>query len=98
MVSGISTICYNTDGCAEYYIFAILLYVFSILLQTLKIIVDHEISVPGHGREVVYNLNATEKRFIFNMMITVQLPDCEQFDTQMAVHTSAQNSDVSLAQ
>ena len=49
-------------------------------------------------QEVVYDLNATEKRFIFQLMATVQLPFIEQFYTQMAVHTSTQNTYASLAQ
>ena len=32
------------------------------------------------------------------MMATVQLPVSKQFDTQMTVHISTQNNDVSLAQ
>ena len=68
------------------------------LSQSYKIIIDHGISAPGHGREVVYGMNSTDKNFIFNIMATFQLPGSKRFDTQLAVHTAIQNTDVSLAQ
>ena len=37
-------------------------------------IIDRGISVPGHLIEVVDGLNATEKGFIFHLMVPVQLP------------------------
>ena len=54
--------------------------------------------VPGHRRDVVDFLNATDKGFIFQLMDTVQLLGSKRFDTQMAVHTATKNTDVSLAQ
>ena len=55
------------------------------------------LSAPGNGREVVDGLNPTRKSFVFNLVNTVQLPGSERFE-KMAVHTEAQNTDVSLAQ
>ena len=70
----------------------------SILSQSYNIIIDRGIGAPGHGREVIYGLKATEKRFIFHLMATVQLPGSKRFDTQMVVHTVTKNTDVSLEQ
>ena len=36
--------------------------------------------------------------FVLHMMTNVQLPGSKWFDTQMAVHTETQNTDVVLAQ
>ena len=58
----------------------------------------HGIIAPGHDREVVYGINYTYKRLIFNLMGTAQIPDSQRFDTKMKIHTSTHNSDVSLAQ
>ena len=60
--SGHSNIWDNTEGCAENYRCSTALYLLSILSQSFNIIIDHGISVPGHKREVVDNLNATYKR------------------------------------
>ena len=61
-------------------------------------IIYRVISEPGHGIEVVNGMNATDKRFIFKLMATVQLTDSERFDKQMAIHKPTHNADVSLAQ
>ena len=61
-------------------------------------IINRGISVPGHGREVVDGLNATEKRFILKLIFTVQLNGSQRFDKKMAMHTSKHNNDVSLSQ
>ena len=40
------------------------------VVTRLYVIIDHGISAPGHGIEVVDCLNATEKRFLFQLMCT----------------------------
>ena len=54
------------------------------------------ITAPGHGREVVDSCDATEKRFIFNLMATVQLPGSQRVDIKMEMHTSTLTDDISL--
>ena len=49
-MSSLSTIWGNTDGSVEKYIFAIALYVMSVLSQPQSIIFDRGISAPGHGK------------------------------------------------
>ena len=85
-------------GCDDYYKCATDLILLSILSQSYNIIIYRVISAPGHGIEVVDVLNSTDKRFIFRMMDTVQIPGSKRFDTQMSVHIATQNTDVSLAQ
>ena len=59
------------------------LHLLSIMSQAFNIIIGLGISTPVHDREVVDGLNATEKRFVFQFMATVQLPDGQQFDTKI---------------
>ena len=66
--------------------------------QAFNIIIDCKISAPGHVGEVVDDINATYKRFIFNLLYTVQLPDSQSFYRQLEMHTSTKNGDVSLTQ
>ena len=66
--------------------------------QAFNIIIDLGTSAPGHVIEVVDGINVTYKRFIFNLMDTIKLPDSQIFDTQLAMHTSTHNADISLSQ
>ena len=49
--------------------------------------IDHGISAPQHGRNVVDGLNDKEKNFIFYFMATVQLNAIQRFDTKTIIHT-----------
>ena len=66
--------------------------------QTYSIIIDRSISAPGHGKEVVDELNAVDKRYIGKLMSKVQLHGSVIFDSQIKMHTGTENKDVSLAQ
>ena len=91
-----STICENTDGCAEKYRRASALYLMSVMSQTYSIIIDRGISAPGNGKEVVDGLNAVDKRYKYKLMSKVQLPGSVRFDSHIKRHTSTENKDVSL--
>ena len=95
--TSLSTIWENTDGCAEQYRCASALYLMSVMSQTYSIIIYRSISAPGHGKEVVYGLNAVDKRYIYQLMSKVQLPGSVIFDSQIKMHTGTKNKDVSLA-
>ena len=55
------------------------------------------INGPWNGKEVIYGRNAVDKRYIYQLMSTVQLPESNIFDSQMQIHTGNQTHDVSLA-
>ena len=93
----LSTILENTDGCAEHYICATALCLMSMLSQTFSVIIDHSISAPEHGRKVVDGLNATEKRFLFQLISGVQLPGEKGYDTYTVMHTGTSTYNVILA-
>ena len=65
--------------------------------QCCSVIIDRGISAPGHGKEVVYGLNAVDNRYIYLFMSNVKLPGSNIFDSQTQMHTGNQNDDVSLA-
>ena len=69
----------------------------SVMSQTFSIIIDHGISAPGHGKEVVYGLNAVDKPYIYQFMSKVQLPGSVRFDSHIKMHTGTENKDVSLS-
>ena len=63
----------------------------SVMSQTYFIIIDCGISAPGNGKEVVYGLNAVDKRYIYQLMFKVQLPGSVRFDSQIKMHTGTEN-------
>ena len=73
-MSAFITIWENTDGCAEQYIFSTALYLMSVLSQRHSNIFDRGISATGNGKEVVDVLNAIDKRYMYQLMSTDQLP------------------------
>ena len=49
------------------------------LAHACNIIIDRGVGAPGHGREVVDVLNATDKKYISMLMTTVQLPGASAY-------------------
>ena len=90
MMSVLSKIWENIDGCAEQYRCAASLYLMSVLSQRHSIIFDQGISAPGHGKEVVDGLNAIYKRYMHQLMYTVQLPGSKIFERQILIHSFTQ--------
>ena len=52
----------------------------SVMSQCYSIIIDQGISAPSHGKEVVDVLNDVDKRYIYQLMSSVQLPGSKIFD------------------
>ena len=66
--------------------------------QCYSIIIDRGISAPGYGNEVVDGLNDVDKRYIYQLMSTVQLPGSVRFDSRIKMHTGTGKQDVILTQ
>ena len=69
----------------------------SVLSQCSSIIIDWGINSSVHGKEVVYGINAIEKRCIYQLMSNVQLPGSKTFDSRIIIHYCTPKNDVSLA-
>ena len=69
----------------------------SVMSQCYSIIIDQGIIAPGYDKEVVDGLNAVDKRYIYQLVSTVQLPGSVRFDSQIKMHTGPKKYDVSLA-
>ena len=74
------------------------LYLFLMFLQSYFVLIESVVSAPVHVGELLYGLNNTEKRFLFQLMETVKLPVSKGFDTNMLIHSVSHNYDASLAQ
>ena len=58
---------------------------------------DWGISAPGHGKEVVDGTNSIDKRYMYQLMSTVQLTGSKTFENNILMHYCTQKKDVSLA-
>ena len=96
-MSALSTILENTDGCAEQYRCASALYIMSVVYQCYSVIIDRGISAPRHGKEVVNGINTIAKRYIYQLMSNVQLPESKTFDSQILMNSCTENNYASLA-
>ena len=65
--------------------------------QFYSIINDLGVSSPGNGKEVVDVLNAVDKRYIYQLMSTVQLTVSIRFYSHMQMHIGTQEDNVILA-
>ena len=72
----------------------------SVMSQCYYIIVDQGISATVNVKEILYGLNAVDKRYIYmyQLMSNVKLSGSNRFDSQMQMHNGNQKDDVSLAQ
>ena len=67
------------------------------VVTSLYAIIDHGISAPRHGREVVDGLNTTDKRFLFQLISTMQLMAAKGYSIQMGIYSGTPISGVILA-
>ena len=72
-------------------------FLFSMLSQSYNIIIDHGIIAPGHGRDVVDGMNATNNFFLVQLMETMKVSGSKGNETKMAMHSSTHRANISLA-
>ena len=86
-MSALSTIWENTDGCAKQYRCATALYLVSVLYQSQSIIFDLGISSPGHYIDVVYCINHTNKRYMYQLISTARIKNILKTDYNAFLRT-----------
>ena len=67
------------------------------LTRAYDIIFDCSVGAPGHVIEAVDGLKYTDKLFLSMFTTTVQLPVAAAYASQMEMHTSTVNIDISPA-
>ena len=67
------------------------------LSRAYNILIDCCVGAPGHGKDVLYGLNATEKMFLIISMTTVKLPGSATNDSHMVMRNTIINTDISIA-
>ena len=64
LVSGITTLSEDIDGCANQYIYDLAIYLMNFLSSSFVIIMDCAIIAPGHIKDVVYVLNEIDNLYL----------------------------------
>ena len=96
MFADFSTIWENNDGCADQYICETAVSLLSMLVHAYNVIIDICGGEVRHDREVVCGLSATDKQFLSIILKTVQMIVVVLYDTQMKMHISTVNTEISL--
>ena len=87
----------DTDGCGKQYRCGTALYLLSVLAGRFGIVIDRAIGAPGHGKDIVDGLNATDKVYLKKAMCMVGTPEADDGATRMAAHSMIGDDMMSLA-
>ena len=69
LLSGMSTVWEDTDGCANQYSCALFIYLMTVLSSSNVIIMDCVMNARCHVNNVVDVLNATDEHFFWNLWV-----------------------------
>ena len=59
------------------------------LAHVYDIIIYQGVGTPGHVRDVVYGINATDKQIVSMLMENVQFPGSKVYDYKMEIYSTA---------
>lgn len=99
MKSG-STLWDNTDGCMKQYRSANVMFLLWAFAWTYNIIIDRAIGAPGHGKDVVDGLNATDKRHLTQLLQYLDnvWEEDNHIERKMPAHSMTEEGEFSLAE
>eukprot|EP00966_Prymnesium_polylepis_P105434 2441600-Prymnesium_polylepis.1 len=83
----------DTDGCGKQYRCGTALYLLSILASAFGITIDRAIGAPGHGKDIVDGLNATDKVFLRKKMCMIGTPEAKEGAARIAAHSMVSGRD-----
>jgi hypothetical protein len=87
----------DTDGCGKEYRCGTALYLLSLLASPIHVVIDRVMGAPGHGKDIVDGLNATDKRFLKDKMCLTGSPEANGSAHRMAAHSMVEGASKSLA-
>ena len=87
----------DTDGCAKQYRCGTAIYLLSMLAVMFDITIDRAIGAPGHGKDIVDALNATDKVYLRHKMCMIGTPEANDGSARMAAHAMVEGKPNCLA-
>jgi hypothetical protein len=88
----------DTDGCSKQYRCGNSIYLNSVLSSEHGFVIDHAVNAPGHGKDIVDGLNATDKNFLKQKMCLVGTPGAQNQETRMEAAAMVDGAAKSLAE
>jgi hypothetical protein len=88
----------DTDGCGKQYRCGTALYLLSLLASPKHVVIDRAIGAPGHGKDIVDGLNATDKRFLKGKMCLIGSLEANNSAHRMVAHSMVEGASKSLAE
>jgi hypothetical protein len=87
----------ETDGCAKQYRCSNAIYLLSVLASKYGITINRAIGAPGHGKDDVDGLNATDKRYLSGKFCMIGTPEANNTEKRMAANSMVEGATQSLA-
>jgi hypothetical protein len=87
----------DTDGCCKQYRCGNSIYLNSLLSSDHGIVIDQAIGAPGHGKDIVDGINATDKRYLAGKMCLIGTPEANDGPRMMQAASMLENAATSLA-
>jgi hypothetical protein len=88
----------DTDGCCKQYRCGNSIYLNSLLSSEHGITIDHAVNAPGHGKDIVDGLNATDKNFLKKKMCLIGTPGAQETKQRMEAAAMVNGASKSLAE
>ena len=73
-----------TDGCGKQYRSATTLFLLSLIATEFDLTMDRAIGAPGHGKDIVDGLNATDKMYLKKQMCMIGTPESNDSQKRMS--------------
>jgi hypothetical protein len=74
------------------------MYLLTVLAVAYEITIDRAIGAPGHGKDEVDGLNATDKRFLKVKMAQIQAPEADHRKSRMSAAAMVEGTLSSIAE
>lgn len=82
----------KTDGCAKQYRCALALYLLSLLASLLRVHIDRQVDVSGHGKDKGNEYGALNKGFFRRQLLLQGVPQAEHFERRLEIATVISDS------
>ena len=88
----------TTDGCSKQYHCGTAMYFLSLLAFSFNIVIDRAICAPGHGKDIVDELNAVTKCFLQKQFCMIGTPEADNYEKRIKAHSMVETASTSLAE
>jgi hypothetical protein len=88
----------HMDGCSKQYWSGTAMYLLSVTTVAYGITIDRAVGAPGHRKDKVDGLNATDKRFLKELMAQTQTPEEDERGSIMSAAVMIEGNFTSITE